>query len=91
VNNRFVGIFNKKSGRTRAGCPDDEAPGNRGDLSPARHGKPKVSTPQGRQFTSIGLTDLLRDNGIAISMDGKRRIGLSSTVCHKRWRNAENK
>ncbi len=38
----------------------------------AKHGKPEIfNTDQGSQFTSIGFTSLLRDNGIAISMDGK--------------------
>ena len=38
----------------------------------AKHGKPEIfNTDQGSQFTSIGFTGLLRDNGIAISMDGK--------------------
>ncbi len=38
----------------------------------AKHGKPEIfNTDQGSQFTSIGFTALLRDNGIAISMDGK--------------------
>jgi putative transposase len=38
----------------------------------AKHGKPEFfNTDQGSQFTSIGFTGLLRDNGVAISMDGK--------------------
>ncbi|MBA3810313.1 MAG: IS3 family transposase [Caulobacteraceae bacterium] len=38
----------------------------------ARHGKPAIfNTDQGSQFTSAAFTDLLADNGIAISMDGK--------------------
>jgi len=38
----------------------------------AKHGKPEIfNTDQGSQFTSIGFTGLMRDNGIAISMDGK--------------------
>jgi putative transposase len=38
----------------------------------AKHGKPEIfNTDQGSQFTSIAFTSLLRDNGIAISMDGK--------------------
>lgn len=38
----------------------------------ARHGRPEIfNTDQGSQFTSTAFTDLLLDNGIAISMDGK--------------------
>jgi Integrase core domain. len=37
-----------------------------------RHGKPEIfNTDQGCQFTSQEFTDLLKDNGIQISMDGK--------------------
>ena len=38
----------------------------------ARHGRPQIfNTDQGVQFTSADFTGLLRDHGIAISMDGK--------------------
>ena len=38
----------------------------------AKYGKPEIfNTDQGSQFTSSDFTDLLKDNGIAISMDGK--------------------
>jgi putative transposase len=38
----------------------------------ARHGKPDIfNTDQGSQFTSAEFTDLLLNNRIAISMDGK--------------------
>lgn len=38
----------------------------------ARHGKPEIfNTDQGCQFTSAVFTGLLKDQGIAISMDGK--------------------
>ena len=38
----------------------------------AKYGKPEMfNTDQGSQFTSAAFTGLLRDNGIAISMDGK--------------------
>ena len=38
----------------------------------AKHGKPEIfNTDQGSQFTSIDFTDVLLDNGVAISMDGK--------------------
>ena len=37
-----------------------------------RYGTPEIfNTDQGNQFTSIDFTRLLKDNGIAISMDGK--------------------
>jgi putative transposase len=38
----------------------------------ARHGRPEIfNTDQGSQFTSTTFTDVLLENGIAISMDGK--------------------
>jgi putative transposase len=38
----------------------------------ARHAKPTIfNTDQGSQFTSTAFTDLLIENGIAISMDGR--------------------
>jgi len=38
----------------------------------ARYGMPEIfNTDQGSQFTSLEFTELLKDNGIAISMDGK--------------------
>jgi len=38
----------------------------------AKYGKPEISnTDQGSQFTGAAFTDVLADNGIAISMDGK--------------------
>lgn len=38
----------------------------------ARHGKPEIfNTDQGSQFTSEAFTGLLKQHGIAISMDGK--------------------
>ena len=38
----------------------------------AHFGKPNIfNTDQGSQFTSSDLTDLLKNNGIKISMDGK--------------------
>jgi putative transposase len=38
----------------------------------ARYGRPTIfNTDQGAQFTSAAFTGLLRDHGIAISMDGK--------------------
>jgi putative transposase len=38
----------------------------------AQHGRPEIfNTDQGSQFTSSGFTDVLVENGITISMDGK--------------------
>ena len=38
----------------------------------AQYGKPEIfNTDQGSQFTSVEFTSLLRDNAIAISMDGR--------------------
>ena len=40
-----------------------------------RYGCPEIfNTDQGAQFTSEAFTKLLKDNGIAISMDGRRRV-----------------
>jgi putative transposase len=37
-----------------------------------RYGTPEIfNTDQGSQFTSMDFTDLLKDHGVAISMDGK--------------------
>ena len=37
-----------------------------------KHGKPDIfNTDQGCQFTSLEFTELLKDNGIRISIDGK--------------------
>ncbi|NCO53570.1 MAG: IS3 family transposase, partial [Deltaproteobacteria bacterium] len=39
-----------------------------------RYGKPEIfNTDQGSQFTSIGFTQVLKDHGIGISMDGRGR------------------
>ena len=38
----------------------------------AKHGRPEIfNSDQGRQFTSVAFTDLLKKHEIAISMDGK--------------------
>jgi len=40
----------------------------------SRHGKPEIfNTDQGSQFTSIGFTQVLKDHGIGISVDGRGR------------------
>lgn len=39
-----------------------------------RYGKPEIfNTDQGAQFTSKGFTQILKDHGVAISMDGRGR------------------
>ncbi len=39
----------------------------------AKFGRPEIfNTDQGSQFTGAAFTGVLADNGIAISMDGKR-------------------
>jgi len=40
----------------------------------SRYGKPEIfNTDQGAQFTSNGFTQILKDHGVAISMDGRGR------------------
>lgn len=40
-----------------------------------RFGKPEIfNTDQGAQFTSKAFTDLLKENSVRISMDGRRRV-----------------
>ncbi len=40
----------------------------------ARHGKPEIfNTDQGSQFTSLDFTNVLKNVGVAISMDGRGR------------------
>ena len=40
----------------------------------AKNGKPDIfNTDQGSQFTSFAFTNVLRENGIRISMDGRGR------------------
>ena len=41
----------------------------------ARHGKPEIfNTDQGSPFTSVAFTQVLKDAGVKISMDGKGRL-----------------
>lgn len=50
------------------------------------YGKPEVfNTDQGCQFTSEDFTDVLKNNGIAISMDGKGRA-LDNVFVERLWR-----
>lgn len=51
-----------------------------------RYGKPEIfNTDQGSQFTSSAFTDLLKDSGVAISMDGKGRW-MDNVMIERLWR-----
>lgn len=51
-----------------------------------RFGKPEIfNTDQGAQFTADAFTKLLRDRGVAISMDGKGRC-LDNVFVERLWR-----
>jgi putative transposase len=52
----------------------------------SRYGRPDIfNTDQGSQFTSFAFTGLLKDNGIAISMDGKGRW-MDNVFIERLWR-----
>jgi putative transposase len=52
----------------------------------ARYGRPEIfNTDQGCQFTSTAFTDVLKNNGIKISMDGRGRF-LDSIFIERLWR-----
>jgi len=52
----------------------------------ARFGKPEIfNTDQGSQFTSFAFTNVLKDAGIKISMDGKGRC-LDNVFIERFWR-----
>lgn len=52
----------------------------------ARHGTPEIfNTDQGSQFTSIAFTDVLKQNDIRISMDGKGRW-MDNVFIERLWR-----
>ena len=52
----------------------------------ARHGKPQIfNTDQGSQFTSYEFMRVLKDHGIAISMDGKGRW-MDNVFIERLWR-----
>ncbi len=52
----------------------------------AKHGIPDIfNTDQGSQFTSFAFTNVLRDNGIRISMDGRGRW-LDNVFIERLWR-----
>lgn len=51
-----------------------------------RYGAPEIfNTDQGSQFTSFAFTDVLKDNGIRISMDGKGRW-MDNVFIERLWR-----
>jgi putative transposase len=51
-----------------------------------RHGPPEIfNTDQGSQFTSVDFTDVLKDAGIRISMDGKGRW-MDNVFIERLWR-----
>ena len=52
----------------------------------ARHGKPEIfNTDQGSQFTSLDFTAVLKDAGVAISMDGRGRC-MDNIFIERLWR-----
>ena len=52
----------------------------------AKYGKPDIfNTDQGSQFTSFAFTNILRENGIRISMDGRGRW-LDNVFIERLWR-----
>ena len=51
-----------------------------------RYGKPEIfNTDQGSQFTGKAFTDVLKENGITISMDGKGRA-MDNIMIERLWR-----
>ena len=53
------------------------------------HGKPEVfNSDQGSQFTSNAFTDVLKREGVAISMDGRGRA-LDNIFVERLWRNVK--
>jgi len=52
----------------------------------ARHGKPEIfNSDQGSQFTSLAFTQVLKDAGVKISMDGKGRW-MDNVFIERLWR-----
>ena len=55
-----------------------------------RYGKPEIfNTDQGSQYTSKDFTDILKDNGIDISMDGRGRA-LDNVFVERLWRTVKD-
>lgn len=54
-----------------------------------QHGCPEIfNTDQGSQFTSLQFTDVLKANGIRISMDGKGRA-IDNVFIERLWRSVK--
>ena len=54
------------------------------------HGRPEVfNSDQGSQFTSAAFTDVLKREGVAISMDGRGRA-LDNIFVERLWRNVKH-
>ena len=54
-----------------------------------RHGPPEIfNTDQGSQFTSEDFTDILKQHGIRISMDGKGRW-IDNVLVERLWRSVK--
>jgi putative transposase len=54
------------------------------------HGKPEVfNSDQGSQFTSAAFTDVLKREGVTISMDGRGRA-LDNIFVERLWRNVKH-
>ncbi len=52
----------------------------------AKYGKPDIfNTDQGSQFTSLAFTDVLKEAGVAISMDGRGRY-MDNIFIERLWR-----
>ena len=52
----------------------------------ARHGKPAIfNSDQGSQFTSVAFTQVLKDAGVKISMDGRGRW-MDNVMIERLWR-----
>ncbi len=52
----------------------------------AKYGKPEIfNSDQGSQFTSFAFTNVLQENGVKISMDGKGRC-LDNVFIERLWR-----
>ena len=55
---------------------------------PAALRNARVNTDQGAQFTSEAFTDVLKDKGVAISMDGKGRW-VDNVFVERLWRSVK--
>ena len=52
----------------------------------ARYGRPEIfNTDQGSQFTSLAFTQVLKDAGVRVSMDGKGRW-MDNVMIEQLWR-----